>query len=372
MNHEPDELTYWLECLNINEQWEEAWADTYDWTVSNWQLDVCWRLLRVVRRLAHLPAQQALVRYRGGRLYAQTGEWQRAAASYEVALANVAADGNELQLSLLSEMGMLSRLRGAHQEAEAYHQRQYELAKTIGDVWHQAEALEQIGLDYEAAGRLADAQQNLQLALQLWSQLDINSGLASAHKHLGLVTWRQGKLAAAEQHLLRARDLALTAERLYDLAQIEGNLGNLAFERAQLDTAEAHYITALKYFDELGVVFDKIGILNNLAGVALAREQDEQTRTWYSESLALSQMLGHRPGELDALLNLSVAALQQQRWAVAPALYQQALAVARSLNNSRAVWAIRRRQLRFFVLYALLRSLSWLRDLLGTKQMEEK
>jgi len=99
----PDELTYWLEWLHIDESWEEAWADTYDWAISNWQLDICWRLLREARRLAYSPMQKALVRYREGLFYTQTGEWQRAADCYEAALRDAPSDDFELQLSLLGE-----------------------------------------------------------------------------------------------------------------------------------------------------------------------------------------------------------------------------------------------------------------------------
>jgi tetratricopeptide (TPR) repeat protein len=366
MTHQtPDELAYWLESLHVHEEWEEAWAETYDWAAANWQLDICWRLLREARRLASSPAQQAMVRYREGLLHAQTGDWQRAAACYEAALAHTADDDYGLRLPLLSEMGMLFRLQGDYQKALEYHQRQRELAETIGDLWHQAEAGDQIGLDYEAAGRLADARQSLQLALQLWTQLDVEDALVSAHKHLGLVAWGQGKLDEAEFHLRQAHDLATTVGDLYGLAQTEGNLGNLAYERAQLDTAETHYVGALRSFDQLGVIFDKIGILNNLGNVAFAREQYDQADSWYRESLALSQTLGHKQGELDAWLNLSAAALGRRQWTEVPAFYQQALTIARSLQIRGVVWTIRKRQIRFFVLLTFLRFLGWLRRRFG-------
>ena len=374
MTHQtPDELAYWLESLHVHEEWEEAWAETYDWAAANWQLDICWRLLREARRLASSPAQQAMVRYREGLLHAQTGDWQRAAACYEAALAHTADDDYGLRLPLLSEMGMLFRLQGDYQKALEYHQRQRELAETIGDLWHQAEAGDQIGLDYEAAGRLADARQSLQLALQLWTQLDVEDALVSAHKHLGLVAWGQGKLDEAEFHLRQAHDLATTVGDLYGLAQTEGNLGNLAYERAQLDTAEAYYVAALRSFDQLGVVFDKIGILNNLGNVAFAREQYEQARVWYEESVALSQMLGHKQGELDAWLNLCTVASRQRRWGELPDFYRQALALAQSLRLRRVVWTVRKQQARFSILYTFLCFLSWLRNLLGAanKQKEE-
>jgi tetratricopeptide (TPR) repeat protein len=308
--NEPPPFDYWLEYLAVSERWEEAWIQTYDIAIIDWQIELCWRLLREARRLAISPSQQAQIRYHEGRLHAQTGEWQRAAACYEFSLVNAAADDQELRLSLLSEMGMLHRLRGEYKQALRIHRRQYTLAKNTADLWHQAEALDQIGLDYEAAGRLDSAQKNLEMALHLWQQIEADSGVASTYKHLGLVSWRQGNMAVAKKYLKQAHEMALANEQFYDLAQIEGNLGNLAYERDELDIAEAHYATALLLFDELDVVFDKIGLLNNLAGLAVGRDQYEQAGTLYAESLALSQALGHRQGELDALLNLSVVALR--------------------------------------------------------------
>ncbi|RMG94870.1 MAG: hypothetical protein D6706_13055 [Chloroflexi bacterium] len=364
--NEPSPFEYWVAYLAIADQWEEAWTETYDAAISNWELDICWRLLREARRLAIHPSQQALVRFREGMLHAQSGDWQHASVCYESALASAVAENDELQLPLLGEMGMLYRLQGDFRKALDLHRRQYKLAMASGDLWYQAEALDQIGLDYEAAGQLKNAQLNLELALQLWQALEAKSSIASTFNHLGMVTWQQGDLEAAEFYLTQAHEMAITTEHSYSQAQIEGNLGNLAYERAQWDVAEAHYAQALSRFDELGVVFDKIGIINNLAGIAVARHEYDQARMLYKESLALAQTLGHRQGELDALLNLSVVALRQRSWSEVPDLHAQALRIARALGDRHTFWDIRRRQMRFVVLYGLLRLLDWIRVRLGT------
>jgi len=352
---QPSYFDFWLEYLHLQPDLVQ-WAETFDVARVNWQLDLCWRLLREARRWAETPSQRGTVRHYEGMFHAQGGDWARAEQCYRTALEEIPPTDVETRLALLGELGMLERIRGNGRAALEIHHQQLSLADSYGVAEWQAEALDQLGMDYELLNDWSLAQRALQRALSLYQELEDIEETAGCSNRLGLVAFRQGRLEEAATHLKRARSLFDQLERPYELAQVEGNLGNLAYARGEWMRAEQHYHAALTLFDALGVVFDQIGILNNLGSLALAREDWEQAYGFYKESLALARDLGDRREERDVLINLGVASLRQNLWDEAARYYSHALTLTRELRDRGASWDLRRRQLRLW----LLRGLDWL------------
>lgn len=352
---EPDRFDFWLEYLALQPDLTQ-WEETFDDARVNWQLALCWRLLREARQRAATSLQKATVWHSEGLLQAQSGDWSRAETCYRAALSSTPADDVERRLLLLGELGMLHRLQGDTQAALEIHQQQLDLAEKHEQLGFQADALDQLGLDCESMGDWVNAQKHLQRALALQQSLGNTEGVAVSQKHLGLVAWRRGKLAEARAYLEQALAAFEWSEQHYDVAQTEGNLGNVCYEQGDLEQAEHHYLRALSIFDELGAVFDKVGLLNNLGGLAFARQDFEKAAQFYQESLASARDLGDRREERNLLINLGILNLRQDRWDEAARFYVMALAIARELDDRRSTRDIRRRQLRL----KLLRGLDWL------------
>ncbi len=290
---QPEPFDFWLEYLALQPDLA-SWEETFDRARVNWRIDLCWRLLREARRRAAMPLQLAILWHSEGLLQAQSGDWPGAETCYRKALDALPSVEVERRLLLLGDVGMLHRLRGDTQATLEVHRQQLELAQAQGQVWLQADALGQLGLDCETNGDWANAREYLERALTLHQNLSHADGVAVSHKHLGLVLWRQGELVEAQAYLEQSLAAFERSGQRYDMAQTEGNLGNLCYERDDLEGAERHYRRTLSIVEELGVISDKIGLLNNLGALALARQDYDQTARFYHESLALTRELGDR------------------------------------------------------------------------------
>lgn len=358
---QPGNFDFWLEYLC--QQGDLAlWAESFEQALDDWQPELCRRLLQEARRRAGDPGQQALVHYQEGVFHTRFGDWERALRCYESALADIGPAETTMRGHLLGELGMLYRLHGRGRAALKLHQEQLRLGEQEQLPRLVAEAHDQLGLDYEALQEWRKAREHLQQALQQWQALGEDASTAVTQKNLGLVALGQQELGEAEELLKQALAALDPVENPYDVAQIKGNLGVLFQTRGDLAQAEAYYQEALVILDDIGMVFDQIGVLNNLGGLAIGREEWDQATAYFEESLALARELGNQTGARDALINLAVASLRKEEWTQARNLYAEALKVAQAQQHRRMIWHIRRRQVRFFILYGLLRALELARN----------
>jgi tetratricopeptide (TPR) repeat protein len=252
---------------------------------------------------------------------------------------------------------MLARLRGEGRRALDLHRQQLDLALAEEAPAWQAEAWDQLGMDYELLNDQRRAEEALRHALEILHEVQDREAEAGSLNRLGLVLMRQGRLKEAAALLERAGERFAALDLPYEQAQVEGNLGNLAYAQAAWDQAEAHYRRALTLFDALGVIFDKVGVLNNLGSLAVAREAWSDAELYYKESLALARELGDQREVRDVLINLGVCHVRQGRYLAARDVYRDALALTRDLRDRGGIRDLRSRLLRVW----LLRALQWLR-----------
>lgn len=349
---------YWVEYL-FHQGAFDLWADTFEEALAAWRPDLCRRLIQEGKQQATTATLQGLVYYKEGVFQLRFGEWERARDCFEAALAKVDVGDLVTRGYLLGELGMVDRLQGKGPAAVAAHRAQLRLGQAAKLEWLQGEAYDQLGLDFEAMQAWGEAQRHLEEALQLWHSLGQEGNAAVSKKNLGLVLLGQERYEEAEVYWREVLEVFTRLEREYDLAQTKANLGTVCLARGDGVGAAGYYQEALAIFDSLGMVFDRIGVLNNLGGLAVAREEWLEAASFYEESLALARDLGQPAGVEDALLNLAVVWRRQERWPEAMACYAEAAAVARAARQRRRYWQIRRRQLRFWLLYTIWRVLEY-------------
>lgn len=149
----PDYLTEWVQLALESDGKIDDWQTHFDQARVGWQLDQAQKLLRVARRTSLSRRGLALVRYGEGTLYAQLGEWNQAIKSFTQGV-DLLEDSEYVDegIWILNDLGMVLRLQGNYQGAEAAHQQALTLAQEIEQPYLIAEALEQLGLDLEYRG----------------------------------------------------------------------------------------------------------------------------------------------------------------------------------------------------------------------------
>jgi serine/threonine-protein kinase len=138
----------------------------------------------------------------------------------------------------LSALGNALRGLGRHAEAERHHRRAVELQAALGDSIELALALDELGSDLQAAGRLDDAWAAFARAAAIRERKlppeDADRGVSLFH--LGDVLWRQKRAAEAEAKLRAALaicdralgDSSVVASVLARLGEVELALGEAA------------------------------------------------------------------------------------------------------------------------------------------------
>ncbi len=352
-----DYLTEWLQFILADEDGFEQWLTYFGEACVAWQLEQAQTLLRAAKRTSLPTKDLALVRYSEGMLYAQLGEWDRAVKSFMQGL-DLLEDSQYVEegIWILNELGMVLRLQGNHQGAEAAHRQAWLLAKEIARPDLIAEALEHLGLNLEHRGNNPDALNYFQQALAQREALGEENKLAYILNHLGRVYWLKDDLSMAHDAFQRALDILESADNqnTYLITQIQSNLGNVFHQQGHLGKAESHWRSTLEKFNTLGVVYDKVGLLNNLGALAVSKADDVAARKYFRESLELARELGDQRGEIEALNNLGIILSRANDWAGAANCYYLALQIDAGIDY-------RIRHCRSLVRIHILIALDWLR-----------
>ncbi len=335
----------------------DRWRVFFDQTRTAWQLDQAQKLLRLTKRASFSNRDLALVRYSEGLLYAQLGEWDRSIKCFMHGV-DLLEDSEYVEegIWILNDLGMVLRLQGNHQGAEAAHRQALSLAEEIDQPHLIVEVLEHLGLDLEHRENVVEAIDYFRQALAQRETLGDEGELLHILNHLGRAFWLQGDLSAAQDTFQRALTIlrATDSPNLYLAAQIQANLGNIFYEQDNLFEAEDCWQAALDIFNTLGVVYDKIGLLNNLGGLAFNRGDYATAKSYYQHSLALARDLGDWRGIVEALTNLGVTLTQTHDWPAAADYYHQALQIEAGDRHQARLW---QSQARVYTLMAI----DWLR-----------
>ena len=144
------------------------------------------------------------------------------------------------------ELGMVAQRLGRTAEAKRCFLSALTTYRRIKKVSGEANALNNLGLQYKNACEWREAVRYLEDARTLFHRLGDRRKLVISHTNLGIVHWKLGKWELCEENLTSAESLAREMEDPQRLTRIQLAQGNLALRRRQWGVAKKLYEAALK------------------------------------------------------------------------------------------------------------------------------
>ncbi|MBN1916718.1 MAG: ATP-binding protein [Verrucomicrobia bacterium] len=186
-----------------------------------------------------------------GRVLANLGLLEPAVSLFERAL-SVVQEGSSEGATLLGNLGVIRRMRGELDLAEAAHKMALHFFERSKNAEGIASQCGNLGLVYRARMDLDEAEHIHRRALEIAGQLGHLAGLADQYNNLAAVYVMRGQPDHAVAMLENALEINEPLGRLEGMASQYGNLGLICLTRGDLDRAEKMLARSLEIQEQLG------------------------------------------------------------------------------------------------------------------------
>jgi predicted ATPase/class 3 adenylate cyclase len=272
--------------------------------------------------------------YLWGQYYEATGNYAKAQATIELALAD-SRDKKDLagEARCLAYLGLIARRQGNYEQAKAWYQQALALfepkpAITERETWAFIQAFNGLGTVYRQQGDFDQAQRCHEHALALSRQSGNRSGEAQAYNDLGVAASYQRRLTEALTYHQQALEIwEAIGDRVgegmgwHNLAQVTQDLGDYGQAQQYLTEARnilqatSHRWEEVNVWNDLGILYQELGDLF-------------QAEICLQEGLALTQEIGDEAGQAYILANLGLVARDKGELETAEKILTNGLALA--------------------------------------------
>jgi len=212
-----------------------------------------------------------------------------------------------------------------------------EIFKSVGDRFHAARVLQQVGLAYYYQGKLDDAKRTYLEALAIQRELGNRSNQGKLLNGIAMVLQNQDDLDGAQSYYQQALDLcrevddrAMTGTVLSNLGGVEFNLGNYASAKKHLEEALA---IARQVNEQSGVALE----LENIALILVAQGDLRAAAKNYEEAIQTSRRTGKNRDLLTILINRGDLFILMGELAAASKSYTEALQLGKTSGDQMAI-----------------------------------
>ncbi len=229
--------------------------------------------------------------------------------------------------------GSLAALQSDYATARLLLEQSVAIFRQLGDAWHVALALSDLGF---TANHLTDrlaARQYLAESIALFRSLGERWGLALALNNLGHTAYVQGEYASAQASYSESRALFEVVGDKWGIADTLSNLGLMAYYLGDFTAARHLHEDSLAIWRELGDKRDIAAALGSLGYVGLAQGDYASATAFFEDSLNLHRELGSRGGIALALNGLGEVARCQGDYPRAEPFYTEALSIRRQAGH---------------------------------------
>jgi tetratricopeptide (TPR) repeat protein len=227
----------------------------------------------------------------------------------------------------------VSEVRGDYGPAEQESQAALEIYEELDYQSGLANALLKLGDIAYLRGDYDPAEQYYHASLAIDRELGIHTGRSAVNHHLGMIAQRRGDYDAAEQYYQESLAIDLEGRDRDGIARSHGQLGNLAVARTDYPAAEQHYHEALTIFTELrdrqaiGGVYHQLGVIAGRSGDYDAAGQQ------YQAALTIFDELGDRASIAAARHGLGLVAERHGDYDTAEQQYRAALVIQEEIGR---------------------------------------
>jgi serine/threonine protein kinase/tetratricopeptide (TPR) repeat protein len=237
------------------------------------------------------------------------------------------------QTHLLRLKARLHARQSQWPEAAESANRALDLARNLGDLDGEAEAIGALISILQPQSRFDEALLLFDRALEIGRKLDDQDKIAESLKNMGVAYSRKGDYSRALELYEEALEIARSADNLSLQAACYSNIGNLHFFQGDLQQAFTFYGRALEIDSRLG---DRAGAARqnlNMGLVQLQRGRQREGLDLLQASANLFEALGDRTNLALTLANISQVRLQLGEAESSIGVAERALVIAQEIGH---------------------------------------
>lgn len=259
-------------------------------------------------------------------------EFDKSAASFEVAMGIDRENNFETYSERLSNLGMVFKKQGYYNRAISYYEEALKLAEEKGNKENIAIFLNNIGSIYDEWGRYDKAIEYFERSLRIKQETDNKEGIAKSLNNIGMVyyAWQKHEEAILNFKEALALDLELGDKR--QMALRYNNIGLSFFELSKYDSADVYYNQALNINIELGITDQVATQYNNLGMIYLQKKDYDKASNYLKLALNIYEELNLKADIARVLCNLGNNEAQKGNYPQAMTYIEQSLEVAEEIR----------------------------------------
>ncbi|MFX1254597.1 MAG: tetratricopeptide repeat protein [Promethearchaeota archaeon] len=213
---------------------------------------------QVFKKLPRKPSEkvarrEALLLFQKGTIYRLRGDYDRALAHHEKALAIQKLTNNKIAIAeSLDCLGLIYDLKGDLDQALEYHQQSLTLKETVGNKQSIAASLNNIGIIYYLKGDLDQALKNYEQSLTYFREIGNKHYIAAALTNIGIIYRIKGELERALENYQQSLDLRRDTANKQEIARLLSNIGMIYTQKDQWEEALEYHQRSLALQEEIG------------------------------------------------------------------------------------------------------------------------
>ncbi len=288
------------------------------------------KAIEAFENLAKASPGDSDVQFTLGRLYEDTGAFQKARERFEAVLKN-----DPQSVETLWRRGAVEIESNNPQGSLDYLNRGLTLSIKLGNDEKKALILQAIGIAYKLMNKPEDALRNYQESLATQRRLGQKRGVAASLSEMAQVYSLLGKPDAALASFKEVLQVYKEIGAKKEVGDTLIDLGNFYQERGQHDQALQRYKESLQIQRDSGDEVYQALCLNNIGNVYLSSGQYDDALTYFQQALGLREKLKVQGDIADTLHNIAETNAQMGQYDQALSQYLRALDLYRSASDKR-------------------------------------
>ena len=213
-------------------------------------------------------------------------------------------DRRDFRAACLANLAVVQSRRGRLAEAHQMCEQAMDLFRMAGDGRGQADVMLTLGNILAHKGERDAAHKVFEAALKRHEAARSDMGRANALGNLGNLSLQNGDVAEASAHHRAALAIHEQTGNPVGRANALTNIGNVRFREQKLDDAHKAYSAALEIYRQIEVPLGEASSLGNLGNVLFRQGGHDAALDLYERGLSIHTQIGNPHGRATALTNL--------------------------------------------------------------------